>query len=266
MRILLIEQNASIAAAIARELKKVQVESEVVAWDELDTSSIGLGRTRCDYDAVVIGSGANPAATVADLRRDRVRCAVICLLEHRCSASTVRILRAGADDVLVKPINGPEIAARIEAARRRAHGHDTSALTIGRLTAYLDGRDPEIDGVRLRLSQREHAIFTVLALNHRRIVSKERIYEAVYGLSGAETLDKVIDVYICKLRKKLAEATDSGRYIETVYGRGYKLEAPTHDDGTRARPPVGFGTASLPLIPSGRGPEASGAGLLLAGE
>ena len=113
-------------------------------------------------------------------------------------------------------------------------------MRVGRLTVFLDGRDPEVGpaggGERLRLSQREHAILGVLASHHRRVVSKEHIYDEVYGLSGADPLDKVIDVYICKLRKKIAEATGGARYIETVYGRGYKFEAPPEHDEPEAAP------------------------------
>ena len=234
MRIYLAEQNPEIAEALARELKKSKLGCEV-ATPAAMVDLLNQSRTSFDdFDAVIIGGaegGADAvAAQIATLRRNGITAVAICLLDFRCVATTVALLRAGADDVLVKPINSAEIAARIEATRRRAHGHATAEITVGRLTAYLDGRDPEVDGRRLRLSHREHAIFTVLALNLGRVVSKERIYESVYGLSDSDPLDKVIDVYICKLRKKIAETTDGGKYIETVYGRGYKLEAPTEDD------------------------------------
>ncbi|HSK41793.1 MAG TPA: response regulator transcription factor [Arenibaculum sp.] len=235
MRVLLLEQDSGIAGAVARELKKTKIELEVSAGIEIDGLDSGPSGTQDDCDAVVIGGVPDQAEQVAALRRNGVNCAIICLLDFRCTASTIELLRTGADDVLVKPINGAEIRARIEAARRRAHGHSTNLISIGRLTAYLDGRDPEVDGERLRLSHREHAIFTVLALNHRRVVSKERIYEAVYGLSGSDPLDKVIDVYICKLRKKISQ-TAGGKYIETVYGRGYKLEAPADEELAAAAP------------------------------
>jgi two-component system cell cycle response regulator CtrA len=191
------------------------------------------------HKAVIVGSVEDPSGCVSLLRRSEFNAVVLCLLDRRCSTTSVNILRSGADDVLVKPVVGAEICARIEVAYRRAHGLTSNALPVGRLTVFLDGRDPEVDGERLRLSQREHAILSVLALNHRRVVSKEHIYEAVYGLSGLEPLDKVIDVYICKLRKKIATATGGGRYIETVYGRGFKLEAPLEQaaivDGRPAR-------------------------------
>lgn len=247
MRVLLIEQDSGIAAAVARELKKSRIDLEIADGVEVDGPGADSSGPLDDYDAVVVGGIPDQVDQVSSLRNNGVNSAIVCLLDFRCTASTIELLRNGADDVLVKPINGGEIRARIEAARRRVHGHSTNAITIGRVTAYLDGRDPEVDGLRLRLSHREHAIFTVLALNHRRVVSKERIYEAVYGLSGSDPLDKVIDVYICKLRKKLGQAA-GGKYIETVYGRGYKLEAPEEDldavPAPRPRAYASLGTAA----------------------
>jgi two-component system cell cycle response regulator CtrA len=95
------------------------------------------------------------------------------------------------------------------------------------LTAYFDGRDPVISGNRIKLSKREHSVFQHLALNSNKVISKDAIYDAVYGSAIEQPFDKVIDVYICKLRKKISAASSSGwQYIETVQGRGYKLTQP----------------------------------------
>ncbi|MDR3515690.1 MAG: response regulator transcription factor [Azospirillaceae bacterium] len=227
MRCLLIEPNMAIAGAIARELRKGEITCDHASAQQLrDLDEGGLAN---DYVAVLVGGIDEPATWISHLRRRQVNVIIISLLECRSVAETIDHLEAGADDVLAKPINGGETAARLHAARRRVHGHATSQLQIGRLTVYLDGRDPEIDGARLRLSHREHAIFQVLALNAGRVVSKEHIYGTVYGLSDSDPMEKVIDVYICKLRKKIAATTGCARYIETIYGRGYKLEAPAED-------------------------------------
>jgi two-component system, cell cycle response regulator CtrA len=178
------------------------------------------------FNAIIVGGVDNPTACVTQIRERNITAAILCLIDRRCSTTTVDLLRAGADDVLVKPVVALEVRARIEATVRRSRGLVSNAVQAGRLTVYLDGRDPDVGGERLHLSQREYAILSVLASNHRRVVSKERIYDEVYGLSGEDPLDKVIDVYICKLRKKITLATGGGRYIETVYGRGYKFEAP----------------------------------------
>ena len=226
MQTLLIEPGDLIAKAIGKQLHFSKINYDRIDRDGLRDLLDGQGRIEINHDAIIVGDIGDTAACVAVLRAHGVTAAIICLIERRCADTTAGILRAGADDVLVKPVVSTEIRARLEAIRRRSYGLTSNAVSVGRLTVFLDGRDPEVDGERLRLSQREHAILSVLALNHRRVVSKEHIYDEVYGLSGSDPLDKVIDVYICKLRKKIDLATGGGRYIETVYGRGYKFEAP----------------------------------------
>ncbi|PWC35161.1 response regulator transcription factor [Azospirillum sp. TSO22-1] len=238
MKALLIEQDDLIAEAVGKQLALAKIMHDRARVHGAHLLTEDLRNELEGYDAIVIGSVPDSAEFVTYLRSLKTKAPIICLIERRCANTTVKILHAGADDVLVKPVVSAEIRARIEATQRRSHGHSTNAISVGRLTVYLDGRDPEIDGERLRLSQREHAILSVLALHHRRVVSKEHIYESVYGLSESEPLDKVIDVYICKLRKKIAGVTDGGRYIETVYGRGYKFEAPPEHAGSgEAEPP-----------------------------
>lgn len=238
MRVLLIENDQTVAGAVARTIERANLRCEVAR--ELDAEGLLQEGAHGfdDYDAILVGDVTNPDNLIGRLRRTVGQTILTSLLERRCVATTITHLRAGADDVLVKPVNAQEIEARLHAVRRRSHGHSSPELQVGRLTVYLDGRDPAVDGRRLRLSHREHAIFSVLALNVGRVISKEKIYEAVYSLSGSDPLDKVIDVYICKLRKKIAEATNGDRYIETVYGRGYKFEAPeaADDDLPAPRP------------------------------
>lgn len=226
MRTLLIEPGDLIAKAIGRQLDLCKINHDLVDMAGLEEMMNGGDHLALNYSAIIIGEVGDTVACVSMLRALRVTAAIVCLIDRRCANTTAAILRAGADDVLVKPVVSTEIGARLEAICRRAYGLTSNAVTVGRLTVFLDGRDPEVGGERLRLSQREHAILNVLARNHARVVSKEHIYEEVYGLSGSDPLDKVIDVYICKLRKKIDQATGGGRYIETVYGRGYKFEAP----------------------------------------
>ncbi len=255
MRALLIEPDNMIAEAIGRQLEMGRIRFDRIGFPDLESLLDEQSADDINYDAVIVGGVKDPVACVSLLRDHRVDVAILCLLEHRCATTTVNLLRVGADDVLVKPVLSAEIRARIEATRRRSHGLTSNAVTVGQLTVYLDGRDPLVGGERLRLSQREHAILSVLALNHRRVVSKEHIYDVVYGLSGADPLDKVIDVYICKLRKKIAGVTGGGRYIETVYGRGYKFEAPPEtgdsdpEPASRAAMKVVAAAARLGAVP-----------------
>lgn len=248
MRVMLIENDQIIAGAISRAVGRVGVRCEQQTQKAVEAMITDRDGSLENYDAILVGNVTMGESFISGLRATVGQKIIVSLLDHRCVNSTIQHLRAGADDVLVKPINPQEIEARLHAVRRRTHGHSSPELTVGRLTVFLDGRDPMVDGLRLRLSHREHAIFSVLALNVGRVVSKEKIYESVYTLSGSDPLDKVIDVYICKLRKKIAEATGGEKYIETVYGRGYKFEAPAEDerDATdNAFLKAGFPTASL---------------------
>ncbi|PYE84377.1 response regulator transcription factor [Pseudoroseicyclus aestuarii] len=160
---------------------------------------------------------------------------VLTMRDMRNSAHAAALLDAGADDDLVVPIKAQELRSRIHAIQRRASGHAAESLQLGEVTAFFDGRDPEVAGQRIKLSRREHAIFHHLALNAEKVVSKAAIYDAVYGMAEAQPFDKVIDVYICKIRKKIDAAAETGRqYIETVHGRGYKLSSGMPLDGCAA--------------------------------
>ena len=146
--------------------------------------------------------------------------------DFRNSRDTAAALDAGADDDIVIPVKSVELRSRINSITRRSHGHAAESVNVGEVTAYFDGRDPEISGQVVKLSRREHAIFQQLVLNAGRVVSKATIYDAVYGMSEEQPFDKVIDVYICKIRKKIDQSAASGHnYIETVHGRGYKFAA-----------------------------------------
>lgn len=149
---------------------------------------------------------------------------ILVMRDFRSARDAARALDAGADDDIVVPVKAVELRSRINSITRRSYGHAADHVQIGEVVAYLDGRDPEVGGQVVRLSRREHAIFQQLALNATKVVSKAAIYDAVYGMAEDQPFDKVIDVYICKLRKKLAQASATGhQYIDTVPGRGYKL-------------------------------------------
>lgn len=151
---------------------------------------------------------------------------IVVMRDFRSAAAAAQSINLGADQDMVIPIKGVELKARINATIRRANGHVAKEVRVGAVTAFLDGRDPEIDGLRVRLSGKEQEIFHQLALNAERIVSKAAIYNSIYAVADVPPFDKVVDVYICKIRKKFDAVTTAGSaYIETVHGRGYRLSA-----------------------------------------
>ena len=140
---------------------------------------------------------------------------------------TAVLLNAGADDVLLWPATGADLMARLNAVLRRIHGLSSAEVRIGAMTFHLDGRHPEVGGQPVRISRREYEILQFLVLNAGRVVSKAAIYDALYSLSADPPFEKIIDVYICRLRTKFARDLPAGEVlIETVAGRGYRVPAP----------------------------------------
>ena len=141
--------------------------------------------------------------------------------------STLKLFAAGADDVVRKPVHAREIIARISAIRRRA-APGTKAATAGDLRVFNDGRDPEVGGTVLALPRRERRILEYLVANRSRRVSRNQIFNAVYGLFDEEVEESVVESHISKLRKKLRsvlgyDPIDTKRYL------GYQIVSRTSD-------------------------------------
>ena len=131
---------------------------------------------------------------------------------------TLKLFAAGADDVIRKPVHAREIIARIGAIRRRATPPLSKATELGSLRVYSDGRDPEIGGEVLGLPRRERRILEYLVANRCRRVSRNQIFNAVYGLFDEDVEESVVESHISKLRKKLRVAMgydpiDTKRYL-----------------------------------------------------
>lgn len=238
MRVLLIEAQSLIADAVTTILNRERITTDVMSEDELRSLAPSGGDEKVNYAALVIGDVAATGQLARFARQRLDGLPILALSPQRNPDRAAEWLDAGVDDVVVKPINGRETAARLRALVRRADGKTDVMEEIGAITVRFDGSDPEIAGQRLPLSAREHAVFIHLARNRGRIVGKESLYEAVYGLDGERPMGKVIDVYICKLRKKLAQVTGGENYIETVFNRGYKFDDPARTAKFRNLPAV----------------------------
>ena len=137
----------------------------------------------------------------------------------------VRGLGFGADDYMTKPFHKDELIARIHAVVRRSKGHSQSVINTGKLTVNLDTKTVEVEGNRVHLTGKEYQMFELLSLRKGTTLTKEMFLNHLYGGMDEPEL-KIIDVFICKLRKKLQQATGGNHYIETVWGRGYVLRDP----------------------------------------
>ena len=181
-----------------------------------------------DYDVILLDltlpdiSGYD---VLRSLRSARVVTPILILSGLASIEDKIKGLGLGADDYLSKPFHKDELVARIHALVRRSKGHAKSVIEVGDLIVNLEARAVEINGLKLYLTGKEYQILALLALRHGSTLTKETFLNHLYG--GLEEPEaKIIDVYICKLRKKLANASGGLDYIETVWGRGYALREP----------------------------------------
>jgi two-component system cell cycle response regulator CtrA len=127
---------------------------------------------------------------------------------------------------VTKPFHKDELVARIHAIVRRSKGHAQSVIQTGDLAVNLDAKIVEVNGARVHLTGKEYQMLELLSLRKGSTLTKEMFLNHLYGGMDEPEM-KIIDVFICKLRKKLAHASDGKDYIETVWGRGYVLREPT---------------------------------------
>ena len=163
------------------------------------------------------------------LRVAKVQTPVLILSGNAIVEAKVKALGFGADDYMTKPFHKDELVARIQAVVRRSKGHSQSVITTGKLTVNLDAKTVEVDGSRVHLTGKEYQMLELLSLRKGTTLTKEMFLNHLYGGMDEPEL-KIIDVFICKLRKKLAAATNGDNYIETVWGRGYVLRDPNGEE------------------------------------
>ncbi|RMH41766.1 MAG: DNA-binding response regulator [Alphaproteobacteria bacterium] len=242
MRALVHEPRRPQRKELEHQLSRARIDAHFVDDDLLGSEINHLRDLADDSTGIILGGGADFCGRIRAIRQAGCTNPLLVLLDQRKASDIEAALDLGADDAISWPVRGTEILSRLNSILRRAHGHAGECVQIGELTAFFDGRDPIVSGTRISLSRREHTIFQHLVLNFGKVISKNAIYDAVYGMSADQPFDKVIDVYICKLRKKIAATSASGyHYIETVHGRGYKLSPPedagaAHVERGQARP------------------------------
>jgi len=181
-----------------------------------------------DYDIIILDlmlPDMDGMDVIRQLRASRIDTPVLILSGLDEPERKVRGLGIGADDYIVKPFDRAELMARIQAIVRRSKGHSQSVVRIGRLEVNLEARTATIDGAALHLTGKEYGILELLAVRKGTTLTKEQFLNHLYGGIDEPEL-KIIDVFICKLRKKLNLASGGENFIETVWGRGYVLREP----------------------------------------
>ena len=232
MRVLLVEDDSATAASIEMMLR---AENFIVDTTDLGEDGLEIGKLY-DYDIIILDlmlPDIDGYEVLRRLRAARVRTPILILsglseLDHK-----IKGLGFGADDFVAKPFDRRELIARIQAIVRRSKGHSDSVIKTGKLSVNLDSRTVEVDGQPLRLTGKEYGILELLSLRKGTTLTKEMFLNHLYGGMDEPEL-KIIDVFVCKLRKKLSQATGGENYIETVWGRGYVLRDPAPADAAAA--------------------------------
>jgi two-component system, cell cycle response regulator CtrA len=226
VRVLLVDDDAAIARSIELMLK---VEEINVYRTDLGEEGVDLGKIY-DYDIILLDLNLPDISgyeVLRSLRSAKVVTPVLILSGLASIEDKIRGLGLGADDYLAKPFHKDELIARIHALVRRSKGHAQSVIAVGDLIVNLEARKVELHGQKLHLTTKEYQILALLALRTGSTLTKETFLNHLYGGLDDEPEAKIIDVFICKLRKKLANASGGQDYIETIWGRGYALREPT---------------------------------------
>ena len=221
MRVLLIEDDSATAQSIELMLKS---ESFNVYTTDLGEEGIDLGKIY-DYDIILLDLNLPDMSgfeVLRSLRVSKVRSPILILSGLACIEDKIKGLGFGADDYMTKPFHKDELVARIHAIVRRSKGHAQSVINIDDLCVNLDTKMVEINGARVYLTGKEYQMLELLSLRKDRTLTKEMFLSHLYGGLDEPEM-KIIDVFICKLRKKLANASGGKDYIETVWGRGYVM-------------------------------------------
>jgi two-component system cell cycle response regulator CtrA len=225
MRVLLIEDDSGTAQSVNLMLK---TEGLNVYTTDLGEEGIDLGKIY-DYDIILLDLNLPDMSgyeVLRTLRSAKVFTPVLILSGLAGIEDKIKGLGLGADDYLPKPFHKDELIARIHAIVRRSKGHAQSLIVTGDLLVDLDAKNAKMGDEHLNLTGKEYQILELLALRKGSTLTKEMFLNHLYG--GMDEPDaKIIDVFVCKLRKKIGKASGGLDYIETVWGRGYTLREPS---------------------------------------
>jgi two-component system cell cycle response regulator CtrA len=227
MRILLVEDDPTTSRSI--ELMLTHANLNVYSTD-LGEEGVDLAKLY-DYDLILLDLNLpdmDGLDVLRQLRTSRIDTPILILTGSDDTEMKLKGFGFGADDYMTKPFHRDELVARIHAIIRRSKGHSQSIIHTGKIAVNLDAKSVESGGQAVHLTGKEYQMLELLSLRKGTTLTKEMFLNHLYGGMDEPEL-KIIDVFICKLRKKLAQATGGDTYIETVWGRGYVLRDPEPD-------------------------------------
>ena len=214
MRVLLVEDDPTTSKSIEMMLSHANLN---VYSTDLGEEGVDLAKLY-DYDLILLDLNL-PDMTghevLRQLRLARVETPILILSGEGDTDSKLKGFGFGADDYLTKPFHREELVARIHAIIRRSKGHAQSIIRTGHVAVNLDAKTVEVDGRSVHLTGKEYQMLELLSLRKGTTLTKEMFLNHLYGGMDEPEL-KIIDVFICKLRKKLSQATGGENNIETV--------------------------------------------------
>ena len=220
MRVLLAEADVVAARKICMSLKTASV-----LVDHTDSGEEALEMVRhYDYDVVLLGlqlPDMSGLEVLRGMRNAKQPTPVLMLGSGLLAETKVKAFKAGADDVLATPVDPEELLARLQAVVRRSRGISDPIVRIDGLHVNLNSRQASVEGRDIRLTGKEFAILELLVMRKGQVLTKDAFLNHLYGGMDEPEM-KIIDVFICKLRKKL-QAAGAGNLIGTAWGRGYVL-------------------------------------------
>jgi two-component system cell cycle response regulator CtrA len=221
MRAFIVADDAS---AALRAQAVLATQNFICDTAGLDEDGVAIGKLY-DHDIILLDLSAQIGVgceLVKQFRAAGVRTPIMVSAAAAQIDLRVRCLGLGADDFLTKPYDNRELVAHVKAVVRRANGHAQSEIRIGQLVVNLDTQSASVADMPLPLTRKEYCVLELLSLRKGIVVTKEAFLNHLYGGMDEPGI-KIIDVFVCKLRQKLAEATGGRHYIKTVHGRGYTI-------------------------------------------
>lgn len=241
MKVLLIEDDPHTGKVIKNFLNEENLFCDLITTGEQALQLIKI----YDYDVIILDIGlpdVNGHELLQRLRDSAIRAPILILSGYQSTQDKVRALGFGADDYMTKPFVSEELIVRVKALSRRAEGHSSAIIKVGEIQLNLEARVIEVRGRPLSLTEKEYQILEFLLLRKGATLTKNNFLNRLYsGMDEPEA--KIIDVFMCKIRKKLEDILGpSGRdYIETIWGRGYVLREPPQPTANANVIPVNYG-------------------------
>lgn len=232
MHILLIENDSRTAADIQMMLRSEKCVCEVTDCGE---DGLQLAQLNYEYDIIILNlmlSDIDGYTVLRRLRAAKITTPVIVLSSLSGMDNEIKCFSLGADDYLLKPFDKRVLFSRIQTIVRRAHGFDKPIITIGAFSIDLNMKEVIVGGRPFSCTPKEYCILELLVLKKGKTISKQSFLNHLYdGLLDEPPQLKTIDIFVCRIRKKLNTIFPDvyplvGSYIQTDRGRGYFLALP----------------------------------------